>query len=85
MLVAMTTYHWRLIGEGPLCFIPPSMSVDGSMALLRGFQEYIRSPISDPAVRDFLDGLAVLIAQRILTGGQGIGCTVKHQRGDPTC
>lgn len=62
----MITRHWRLIYEGPLCFIPHGMSVEGSMALLREFQEYIRLPISDPAIRDFLDGLAVLIAQRIL-------------------
>lgn len=65
----MITRHWRLIYEGPLCFIPPGMPVEGLTALLREFQEYMLSPISDPAVRDFLDGLAILIARRILRGG----------------
>ncbi len=45
------------------------------------------SPLSNPAIREFLDGLAVLIACRILEGmkGKGVEYAAKPRSGETKC
>lgn len=62
----------RQIYEGPLCVIPRGTSVGEVQTLVRTFWESIRSTPHDPVFCDFLDGLAILIADIMLEGTPSI-------------